>query len=84
VRQVTQAFANDKANFQLRIGVMSSQYTYSKYVRKDNTPEYANYLGYLDARKLYPDLKPKSFKQFVGDLVDGKVQRPYSAKGMSM
>ncbi|KAH6666963.1 isoflavone reductase family protein [Halenospora varia] len=83
VRQATQAFANDKANAQLRVGVMILQYTYSKYVRKDNTPEYAKYLGYLDARELYPDLKPKSFKQFVGDLVDGNVQRPY-AKGMSM
>ena len=77
------AFANDKTNIQLKMGVMSLQYTYSKYVRNDNTPEYAKYLGYLDARELYPELKPKSFKQFVGDLVEGKVQRPY-AKGMSM
>lgn len=83
MQQVTLAFANDKTNIQLKMGVMSLQYTYSKYVRNDNTPEYAKYLGYLDARELYPELKPKSFKQFVGDLVEGKVQRPY-AKGMSM
>ncbi|KAE9368234.1 isoflavone reductase family protein [Stipitochalara longipes BDJ] len=83
VEQVTQAFAKDKTNVQLRIGVMSSQYTYSKYIRKDNTPEYAKYLGYLDAREFYPDLKPKSFEQFVRDLLDGKVQRPY-ARGMSI
>ncbi|CZR63605.1 related to Isoflavone reductase homolog P3 [Phialocephala subalpina] len=82
-KQLLQAFENDKTNVRLRIGVMSTQYAISKYVRRDNTPENAKSLGYLDARELYPDLKPKSFKEFVGDLVDGKVQRPY-AKGMSM
>ncbi len=61
---------------------MSAQYSYSKYVRGDNRPEYAKYLGYLDARELYPDLKPTTFKGFVVDLLDGKVPRPY-ARGIS-
>ncbi|KAF8858696.1 NAD(P)-binding protein [Acephala macrosclerotiorum] len=82
-QQLKQAFANDKNNLQIRIGFYTTQYSYSKYVRKDNTPENAKYLGYLDARELYPDLKPRSFKDFVGDLLDGKVQRPY-ANGVSL
>jgi hypothetical protein len=54
------------------------QYLYSKYVRGDNTPEHAKYLGYLDARELYPDIKPRSFKSFFEELVAGKVQKPYA------
>lgn len=82
-QQLKQAFANDKSDLQIKFGFYTTQYAYSKYVRKDNTPENAKYLGYLDARELYPDLKPKSFRDFVGDLLDGKVQRPY-ANGMSV
>ena len=61
---------------------MSAQYSYSKYVRGDNTPEYAKYLGYLDARELYPDFKPTTFKEFVVELLDGKVPRPYANMSM--
>jgi hypothetical protein len=43
----------------------------------DNRAIFARYLGYLDARELYPDLKPKKFVDFVQDLSEGKVQRPY-------
>ena len=57
--------------------VASAEYEYSKYVRMDNRAIFARYLGYLDARELYHDLKPKRFVDFVQDLLDGKVQRPY-------
>ncbi|KAJ8071882.1 hypothetical protein OCU04_002190 [Sclerotinia nivalis] len=77
-QQLAELFAKDASNIQIRFGVMSAQYSYSKYVRGDNTPEYAKYLGYLDARELYPDLKPTTFKEFVVDLLDGKVPRPYA------
>ncbi|KAJ7055592.1 hypothetical protein C8F01DRAFT_1030149 [Mycena amicta] len=52
-------------------------YQYSKYIRGDNTPEYAAYLGYLDARELYPDFKPIKFREFLGELLEGKIERPY-------
>ncbi|KAJ7468775.1 hypothetical protein FB451DRAFT_1352398 [Mycena latifolia] len=55
----------------------TQDYIYSKYVRGDNTPAYAAYLGYIDARELYPDFQPRSFKDFVGELLEGKVVRPY-------
>ena len=71
-------FEKEPENQEL-IGRMSSaEYEYSKYVRTDNRGEYARYLGYLDARELYPDLQPKKFWEFVQDLLDGKVRRPYS------
>jgi hypothetical protein len=52
--------------------VVGLDYSYSKFVRGDNTPEYAKYLGYLDASYLYPDLVPWSFEAFARELVDGK------------
>lgn len=54
----------------------AGEYDYSKYVRGDNTPEYAKYLGYLDARELYPDFKPITYREFLTDLVGGKIEKP--------
>ena len=53
------------------------QYHHSKYIRADNTIENAKYLGYLNARELYPDFKPISFEQFVKDLLAGTARKPY-------
>ncbi|KAJ6544123.1 hypothetical protein B0H19DRAFT_1267431 [Mycena capillaripes] len=52
-------------------------YQYSKYVRGDNTPASAAYLGYLNARELYPDFQPKKFTEFARELLDGKIELPY-------
>ncbi|KAJ6605407.1 hypothetical protein DFH09DRAFT_1121335 [Mycena vulgaris] len=57
----------------------SEDYNYSKYVRGDNTPAYAAYLGYLDARELYPDYQPRTFKAFVAEVLEGKAVMPYPA-----
>ncbi|KAF7324093.1 Glycoside hydrolase [Mycena kentingensis (nom. inval.)] len=54
-----------------------ADYNYSKFVREDNTPEYAKYLGYLDAKDLYPDFQPISFRDFLADVLAGKVERIY-------
>ncbi|KAJ7218417.1 hypothetical protein GGX14DRAFT_594857 [Mycena pura] len=54
-----------------------TDYNYSKYVRGDNTPAYAAYLGYLDVQELYPDVRPRSFRAFVAELLDGKAEKPY-------
>ncbi|KAI9929744.1 hypothetical protein ASPWEDRAFT_41037 [Aspergillus wentii DTO 134E9] len=60
-----------------RMAVWIAQYNHSKYVRKDNRPDYAKYLGYLDARELYPDLVPVSFRDYFLEVLDGKGKRPY-------
>lgn len=41
-------------------------------------PENAKYLGYLDARELYPDFKAISFESFVKEILDGKAKKPYA------
>lgn len=65
---------DDPSKFYLPIQM---DYRMSKYVRRDNTYEMAMYLGYLDAKKLYPELRQNTFEQFVGELLEGKGRRPY-------
>lgn len=57
------------------------QYINSKFIRGDNTLENAKYLGYLDARELYPDFKPRTFEECVRETVEGKAEKPYGGKG---
>ncbi|KAF4308367.1 putative isoflavone reductase family protein [Botryosphaeria dothidea] len=54
-----------------------AEYACSKHIRGDNQPAYGKYLGYLDARELYPDLKPITFLEFLKDLQAGKIEKPY-------
>jgi len=56
---------------------VGQDYTYSKYVRGDNTPAYAKYLGYLDAKELYPNFQPTRFTEFARELLDGKMEKIY-------
>ncbi|KAF7325433.1 Glycoside hydrolase [Mycena kentingensis (nom. inval.)] len=65
----------DDATLRLHRGI--NDYAHSKYVREDNTPEYAKYLGYLDANELYPEFTPTTFRKFLGEVLAGKIERPY-------
>ncbi|KAJ4165635.1 hypothetical protein LMH87_007259 [Akanthomyces muscarius] len=47
------------------------EYKYTWGIRGDNTPEHAAYLGYLDAKLLYPDVECKSVGVFVSEIVEG-------------
>jgi hypothetical protein len=60
--------------------VAGLEYEVSKYVREDNTPENAKYLGYLDAKELYPDFKSISFKSYLTELFAGQGIRPYQGR----
>ncbi|KAF2441045.1 NAD(P)-binding protein [Karstenula rhodostoma CBS 690.94] len=64
---------NGLAGFKLSVG----EYSRSKWIRGDGTLENAKYLGYLNARELYPDLKPRRFEKFLEELVEGNATRPY-------
>ncbi|KAJ7501031.1 hypothetical protein B0H11DRAFT_1908344 [Mycena galericulata] len=75
------ALKTDPTNVMARLMSFSGDYDYSKYVRGDNTPAYATYLGYLDARELYPDFQPRRFREFIVELLDGKVEKPYKNRG---
>lgn len=58
--------------------IATHQYSWSWGIRGDNTPEHAEYLGYLDARELYPDFQPRTYESFVKDLLDGKGSKVYT------
>jgi hypothetical protein len=61
-------------------GLYIVEYYLSKYIRGDNTPEIAKYLGYLDARTLYPEFKPMSMSQYIDEVLAGKGLRSYVDK----
>ncbi|KAH6855724.1 hypothetical protein B0I37DRAFT_350875 [Chaetomium sp. MPI-CAGE-AT-0009] len=60
-------------NFKL----VTYQYRNSWGIRGDNTPEHAEYLGYLNANELFPDLKVKSFEAYCKEVLDGKAYAVY-------
>ena len=62
----------------LNVAVAMQSYSYSKFVREDNCPANAKYLGYLDTRELYPDFKPINFEQFVREVLQGEAKKPYA------
>ncbi|KAF2668136.1 eukaryotic translation initiation factor eIF-4A subunit [Microthyrium microscopicum] len=72
----------DPSNIMNNVAVYGSEYDVSKYVRKDNTPEIAVYLGYLDTKELYPDFKPNTFSRFVDELLAGQAKLMYQNSDM--
>lgn len=74
---VEKAAAEDPADKQKANYIVHLQYCKAKYIRVDNTPENAEYLGYIDGRKLYPDFRWTGFEEFVKGLLAGKGRRPY-------
>ncbi|KAE8356372.1 hypothetical protein BDV28DRAFT_165037 [Aspergillus coremiiformis] len=55
-----------------------AQYQYSIGIKDQSSPEYADYLGYLSSKDLYPDFKAISFSDFMKDALDGKLRPLYS------
>lgn len=61
----------DTANFNM------GQYRISWCVRGDNTPEYADYLGYLNFWKLFPEFpKGKSLETFYREVLSRTASDP--------
>ncbi|KAB8075700.1 hypothetical protein BDV29DRAFT_189966 [Aspergillus leporis] len=77
IERVKSAIKADPSNTPLRLTLVPLQYSFSKTVRRENQPKYAKYLGYLDARELYPDFEPRSFKSFLEELLQGKAEAVY-------
>ncbi|KAI3546335.1 isoflavone reductase [Colletotrichum filicis] len=65
------ADAIEKSAFDNRMKILY-EYWYSMGVRGDNTLEYAEFLGYVDGTKLYPDFQPITFEAFLKEVLDGK------------
>lgn len=71
------AAETDPANPMNMAGLAIAEYCVSKYVRADNTPENAEYLGYINGRELYPDFAWIKFTDLVDELIAGSVRRPW-------
>ncbi|UPL00896.1 hypothetical protein LCI18_011830 [Fusarium solani-melongenae] len=54
------------------IPLVMAQYHLSIWLRGDNLPERAEYLGYLTSKQLYPDFKYIPFEEYVDELLKGR------------
>lgn len=57
--------------------VVKYQYFNALGIRGYNTPEYAHYLGYVDATELYPDMKVATPEAYCERLLSGKATMIY-------
>ncbi|EWZ82193.1 hypothetical protein BFJ70_g5415 [Fusarium oxysporum] len=57
--------------------VVKYQYFNSLGLRGDNTPEYARYLGYVDATELFPDMKVTTPEAYCQKVLSGKATTIY-------
>ncbi|KAJ9617103.1 hypothetical protein H2200_000824 [Cladophialophora chaetospira] len=79
-RQIAEADVTLKVkpeDFVARAQKVLAQYALSVGIRGENTPEFARYLGYLDGKKLYPDVKFFSFESYVQEVLGGKAKGVY-------
>ncbi|KAF2169368.1 hypothetical protein M409DRAFT_65053 [Zasmidium cellare ATCC 36951] len=56
------------------------QYHLSLYIRGDNQPENAEYLGYLLGKDLYPDFEARSFDAYLKEVMDGTAKEIYKGR----
>jgi hypothetical protein len=77
LQAVKEKYDADPTEGRNRFLLAAAQYAITKYVRADNTPQNAEHLGCIDARKLLPDFEYRTFAEFLDDLMAGSVSRPY-------
>ncbi|TKY85906.1 hypothetical protein EX895_005447 [Sporisorium graminicola] len=69
--ELKEVVSNNHADLPSLYKLTMTAYKYTTVIRGDNTPERAAYLGYLNAKLLYPDVQCKSIKAFVSEIVEG-------------
>ncbi|KAH7000339.1 hypothetical protein EDB80DRAFT_109974 [Ilyonectria destructans] len=60
------------------LGLAVVQYANSVWLRGDNLPESAEYLGYLSGKELYPDVETIKFEQYVAEVLAGNGKATYA------
>ncbi|SPJ78642.1 related to isoflavone reductase homolog P3 [Fusarium torulosum] len=75
INDAKRRFAPDDPQLLVAIGL--TEYYYSLDVRGDNTPEHAEYLGYLNGKELYPDVQVETLEDYMKGVVGGTVERVY-------
>lgn len=76
--KAAETLKSDPTNTPASVTAAVASYKNSWGIRGDNTPETARYLGYLDARELYPDIKPRSFTSYIDEVLQGKARAVYA------
>lgn len=59
------------------ISLVRNQLFNSFAIRGDNTPENAEYLGYINGKELYPDLDYITYESFMKEALEGRAKRVY-------
>jgi hypothetical protein len=79
VKEARAALKKDPTDGSALGALTISQLFFSWGIRGDNTPEYAEYLGYLSGKDLYPDFKFTRFEEYIQDVLDGKAKGVYQS-----
>ncbi|GAB1215709.1 hypothetical protein ATERTT37_004903 [Aspergillus terreus] len=79
-RQSSETYPFDPVKF---IPRYLAEYQLSWGIRGDNTPEYAQYLGYITAKDLYPDFQPIQFREYLETVVRGTAKGVYTDRVVS-
>ncbi|GES64186.1 NAD(P)-binding protein [Aspergillus terreus] len=79
-RQSSETYPFDPVKF---IPRYLAEYQLSWGIRGDNTPEYAQYLGYITAKDLYPDFQPIQFRDYLETVVRGTAKGVYTDRMVS-
>ncbi|KAI9929393.1 hypothetical protein ASPWEDRAFT_111376 [Aspergillus wentii DTO 134E9] len=77
VEEARTVLEQNPADFTAFAKLSTSQLFYSWGIRGDNTPEYADYLGYLSGKDLYPDFEYATLRDYVVDALEGKAKGVY-------
>ncbi len=78
IAEARESLKRDPKDFWVLIKLVENQYWDSWGIRGDNTPENAAYLGYLDAKDLYPDFKGITLAEYYQEIIEGKGRAVYS------
>ncbi|KAF9875675.1 isoflavone reductase [Colletotrichum karsti] len=78
IQDYRRAIAEGETDFKVTVNLLMMQYFLAAGVRQENSPEYAEYLGYLLATDLYPDFNPITFREAFQEILDGKARPAYS------
>ncbi|VUC26703.1 unnamed protein product [Clonostachys rosea] len=65
------------------LGLAINQYANTVWLRGDNLPKTADYLGYLDGKDLYPDVSYRNFETFVKEGLEGKGKKTYEGRKLA-
>ena len=81
IAAMKKAIAENPSKFSLQVQLITASYKYNWGIRGDNAPDYAKYLGYLDAKELYPDVQCKSIREFTKEVFEGtESATPYQGR----